>query len=861
MTQLHITAMDPGPTVPPKDRPLSSAMDVDRQSSAPPSASKRKRESHESFHEDANPSLDEHSPKRSRGHSPQRDEGVSQSSTPTTQRGLLRRKQKVGNLSNLNLRHKAKQQQSLQQKDVPEPRDSKFQEGSLTDKPSARPPSVFTRMISTDSGNLLQVDDLMADYHDGLATPTGSADQAVEQERALMSERVHAINAESNKKDENGGLLRFGRQIVSTFAFHPVNLWNKVWSDTKDDILAKNMEEGERMAMRKAQAEATYAEMKRTGQFKPHSFKVDSSRQLSTPRDSGVVMDGIDRSMSEEQQRHLSAGTVLVHPPPSEHAYSELTDSEVPDSAAKSFKGFASRLHFKRPSLSNLKSDLKRVRSDFNLSTTSQRDSSLSASPHKVDPDSALRMSVSKIDLKKQHKLSKRVSDLELRLQHARQELDDALVEASPVPKLNSKYQRFVASGTSRRPKFMPGQLPTLPSQHVFDPAQLGSNEGDVSVGSEARTHQLLDLATAFGEESEDEDTIKVSRGKHYPARASTLFNMNNNPIEDSIPADGPNNIRHNAHINDQSEENMEEQGPPQTDDAVMEVEMATSVAPSVGATEPAQSASYSSLDAKLKALDAQVKSTNKSKTKKRKSGEKDAPFEYGGSDDPCDDDWEAEKGSAKKKQKRKASSKNTDSPVTKRAKGHRGAPSSPTAKKSSKGTVIKTSQSSPFGTEKVRKHVIAAVEAAPIVDRDMVDADPGENDLPDLTQGRSSLDSQGHALEPLYEAEEETAGVFSTSTITVPLKDPPSHPTAHATPARYSREFVRTRPGSPNKRVGLDDPSVRSKSQSPGKGYNKTTTVITKTTSLGLDAAAPTALAAVKESETADFVWPEDVF
>nr|POF11469.1 hypothetical protein CFP56_44307 [Quercus suber] len=840
--QRYLLNMEEPPAVPPKDKPLPAVKAYTDQPLSPPSASKRKREVHidnvvlVQDGEESGDDLDEHTPKRSRVHNLASDVEASQEDTPAHQRGLLRRKQKIGNLSHLNLRHKAKQQQQQAQKKAEYGvRDSKFQEGSLTDKPSAKPPSIFTRMVRTDSGNLTQVDDLMADYHDSLATSAGSADLAVERERAMMNQRVDAINAEAAKKDDNSGLLRFGRQFVSNFGFHPVNLWNKVWNDTREELPNKNLEEAERRARQKAEAEARYAEMKEAGQFKMQPVgviepKLRQSNEIPTPRDSGIVLESTPAA--EEQQRYLSTGTVVVHPIQStEQAYMSVSGSEAPDSTAKPNRGLMSRLHFKRPSFSNL----KRVRSDMNISASSNRDSSTSVSPIKTEFDSVLRKSVSKVDLKKQHKLSKRVSDLELRLQQARQELDDALVDASPVPQLNSKYQRFVPSATLRRSKFMPGKLPTLSSQQIFDPAQsvLGEDERhqEVNSRSETRTRQALDLTTAFDEEDEEEEeTIRASREKQYPMRASTLFNLDNDNSTDAVQSD---TMESTDKIID---------GKTQNDQAVsMEHADITEAATEVADAEPDDSANYSSLDAKLKALDAQVKLAAKSKNKKRKSSDKDGVFKptgnYDDDEDEVNEDAEEKRQVKRKKsKKRKVANKNDDSPATKRVKGVKNAQSSP-KHKNSKPLTGNTSLTPLVGGMSVQDRVTVAVEIEPN-DLEIADGGTESEGLLDVTAGRLSIDSQAPSLEPVYEEEEELNGHINPTTPTVLIGNSPSISTASTAPARHSRDFAGARTNSPKKNrpatvEANDMPHVRGKENGNENGR--------------------------KGKE--EFSWPEDVF
>lgn len=442
-------SMEEPPPVPPKDTPKSlsrtATMDIDQ---APPSSSKRKREAHDdTIYEYRNGNLepvdpDAHSPKRTRSNIRQSDTEHSEDTTPAKQR-TIKRKKKVGNLSNVNLRHAAEQQRQAKEQEA---RESRFREGSLTDRPSEKPPSAFTRMIRTDSGHIKQIDELMEGYNDDTAEPQDTVEVAVQQERALLPQRVDEIAAaQTAQKEDASGFFRFGRSFAHNF--HPVTLWNKMWNETREDLIRQNMEEAERKRRQKEEAEARYAQMKQAGQF---SFKpvgnirdAHNASESSTMRDSAVVMDSARTStVSVDQQRADSRNSQLLQPPAKDDVSSH-SGSEVPDTASKSKGTFRGRFSFKKPSVSNLKDGLKRASSHVNLAAAAaagaNRESSSSVSPVKGEFDqSTLRRSESKYDLKKQNKLSKRVSNLETKLQQARRELDEALVEASPAPKLGT---------------------------------------------------------------------------------------------------------------------------------------------------------------------------------------------------------------------------------------------------------------------------------------------------------------------------------------------------------------------------------------------------------------------------------------
>ncbi|KAK5727859.1 hypothetical protein LTR17_012402 [Elasticomyces elasticus] len=725
--------MADAPPVPPKDTPKSIKMDID---SAPPSATKRKRdEVDDTVYEVrdgrlAPADLDAHTPKRSR----QSDTEASDSG-PGDQRNL-RRKKKMDNLSKAKLRHAAEQQRV---------RESRFQEGSLTDKPSNKPPSAFTRMIRTESGNIKQVDELMEGYNDDTIMAEASTDVLMPSEVAVESLAAHP---EPTLKTESGGFFKFGRSFASTF--HPVALWNKMWNETREDLIRQN-EEMERKRKQKEEAEARYAEMKAAGQLglKPVSNLVPDMRESaesSRPRDSAVVLDGVKDST------RTSTGSQLL-PPPTE----DVVNGEGIEAKAKGT--FRSRFGFRKPSISNLKGGLKRVASDLNLAAPAGRASSSSVSPHKTDLDqSTLRRSTSKFDLKKQQKLSKRVSDLEGKLQLARRELDVALVEASPKPKLNNKYERFTPHNTLKRPKFIPGKLPSLPSERILMAEQLGFGDDELSPDMPAFDN------------TQPRKAIDPSEGTGFDESETThsLFKLSDDKIDDT-PNDNDRVIQTNKPETSELTQF--------TSDSTMDPNSITTLK-SDGVPEPTKGGDYASLDAKLKALDRQVKTARKpaAKSKKRKSGADDDDKLFKPSTTTDDDDeWDEANGTPRKKRK-STGNNNTSSPhgQPKRTRGN-AAKSSP-SKTKPRTSKVTTKNTSPKKAVESEEEYSEAEDAA--AGADEVDEAPA----------RTSLDSQGQPLEPLYEVEEEV------------VNGDPSKPARNLTQARYFGG--RTRSNSPHKRA-----------------------------------------------------------
>jgi hypothetical protein len=722
--------MDGPPPVPRKNSPpvkASIPMDPGRVTPRPASsASKRKREaqdehaynlrSNHSEASDAEAYANTHTPKRSRPSLPAPDNDASDDATPVQQNNI-RRKKGVNNLSNLNLRHAAERQARLHAERQPVPRESRFQEGSLTDRPSNKPPTVFTRFIRTDSGNIQQVDALMDDYHNGMPSPTGEIDVNREEAQLPPSTAPITPRPEGTDENNNGFLFRFGRSIAASF--HPVRMWKQVWEETTDDLRQRNIAEYQRKKALKEEAERRYAEMKASGQFESRTLSRASVTDSSIKtRDSGVMLEHEKQETpSLHHTRNTSYGSQLAPPTIDSSNYSE---SEAPDTATSVVKTLKSRLHFKRPSLQNLRFDLKRTRSEYNLGAAANihRDSSSSVSPVKAELEgSALRKSHSRVDMRRQHKLSKRVSDLEVKLQYARRELDDALVQASPALKMGNRSERVTPNSTIRRPRFIPGKLESLPSERLLDPSMYYNEDEDADKVIHDRARAVADLEGVPAEEDNDvmdttqdneEETIRASHARPYPARASSLFSLSNNNIENS-------NEEIAASATKTTSDDME--------DNTTEVKKQSTAT----ADAKKKTSGFASLDAKLKALDANVKMAAKkpAQRKKRKTGE---DFKDYSPEDDDEDDENADWDKIGSKSKRRKSN------------------NSATKKRSA-------SKSVQDGDEPA----VAATTEGLDNYSDEVDTPSKQND--EATTDRSirmSIDSQAGALEPVLEESEE---------------------------------------------------------------------------------------------------------
>ncbi|CZT18968.1 uncharacterized protein RCC_04813 [Ramularia collo-cygni] len=755
------------PTPPPKDARYAAAVDIAAMDgdagSAPASGSKRKRAAHdfdETVYERRNGQLeavngDQDLPtaqKRPRSHAGRRNSNYSDDEFAPAQRfegGSLRRKRAFGNLSNLNLRHAA----ASAFRDESPTRESRFQEGSLNDRPSQQPPSVFTRINRTDSGNLQQVDTLMNDYHEDMVAPKDSSDAyvqaTIEYEKASMPARVAEITDERKKEASKHGMFKFGKSFTNTF--HPVQLWNRMWSESKEELMVRNRLEAERKAREKAEIQARYDQMKRDGLFNTqHVPFAGRGRAGTPPAQDSVMADDVSevgnhqRIDSFELPRSQSSDTRDAREDP---------EAAVPTTATK---GRFSRLHFKTPSISNLRDtfrSVRSVRSHSALSGAIDRDSSASGSvsPAKADL-STLKKSISRYDLKKERRLSNRVSDLESKLNKARMELKNALDDASPMPRLGGKYERFTPIGTTKRSRFVPGALATLPSERLLFP--------EMSTLQASSEEQGRDLAI----EARPRNTLALNSGMDMSEAFENVYDGDKQDGR-TVP------VRNKKELTEAAIE-VPQPGEVATQDIEVEVETVTVTSNPHNEATIANQPATAALNDKLSALEASYKASKPGRSKKRRSGAADEK-----SYRPDADEEETSEEDLVPQKKRKSDGKSAGA-------GKKKLPGSKSGKK--------TGIPAPVADAKGKKGRKTSKAADKFFTNGGLITDDGDSHDELASAAPAGADSDVPSLEPVYEEEEETT--------TVPLKDEPSKPTAKSTPARYATDTARPHSSSPHK-------------------------------------------------------------
>lgn len=314
----------------------------------------------------------------------------------------------------------------------------------MNDKVSQRPPAIFT-------GD----EDAMERY---------VRSQAVDQEQVDVS---YDAGIDSSKPS---GMFRFGKAIASTF--NPSSIWqgiNEIWKEKE----TKTSPEKQVLQERQAKATEAYAELKKsgykgtqTGTVRRRSEDIPTIRsedigslQQQPFRDSGIDVDSYRSSTDRKDSNQSSISVDTLKIP---HTRTSKGRSPSPLSETGSRK---SSLHFRKPSLQSL----KKAKSHLHLpSTREEPDRSTLVPPLETKDNSnpiltgpRLRKEPFKKDIAKQCKLSKRVSDLENKLEIARRELELSMSTAPPVPE--------IPSYVGRKP-FVPGALPSLPSERNMCP-------------------------------------------------------------------------------------------------------------------------------------------------------------------------------------------------------------------------------------------------------------------------------------------------------------------------------------------------------------------------------------------------------
>lgn len=312
---------------------------------------------------------------------------------------------------------------------------SKFQEGSLNDKPSKQPPEAF-----------IGAEDAMEYYCAGQGEGLGRDDR-------------HDPGSHLSRPSPVFRFGRFGKAVAT--------VWQGIWKEkdppaipSKDAVLDE----------RKANAEDAYALLKRNGFKGMQQFSTQREAQGLTGRKCLECYDSHanffrDSRIGIDESQRPSPQTLRMEKPlerlnPPANTASKRSASPMP---TKNPSHRSSSLHLRTPSFQTLKKAKSQIHMP-SIKRPAELAPPLHASGSHVNDELAtqgLRRQPSKKDLAKYQRLSKKVSDLESKLDIARRELKKSLQDVPPVPD--------VPAHVTRKP-FTPGALASLPSERLLTP-------------------------------------------------------------------------------------------------------------------------------------------------------------------------------------------------------------------------------------------------------------------------------------------------------------------------------------------------------------------------------------------------------
>ncbi|KAI9836240.1 MAG: hypothetical protein M1819_001577 [Sarea resinae] len=323
-------------------------------------------------------------------------------------------------------------------------RPSKFQEGSMNDRTSEKPPSIYM----TEENRL----DRCLQESAAASERTAESEISGAEIEGRPSRRPISQSTVKSSASRQSSIFRFGKSIAS--AFNPANWGNKatIWKPSPEqDPHLKLMEE------RRFKAEKAYQELKENGQIGPSTHKATpfvasfSGRfpRSETRRDSGI---DVGRDSSSKERRREEETPIDSNMGSAQKSASDFSDNSAFEPPTQRKAYFLRRASL--PSLRISRSDLRSssINADNMMTPTPLPDSA------RVGPGGpTLHSQVSKKDLRKQRKLAKKVSDLEGKLEAARRQL--LAMGDEPIPPL--------PSAEARKP-FVPGALPSVPSERIL---------------------------------------------------------------------------------------------------------------------------------------------------------------------------------------------------------------------------------------------------------------------------------------------------------------------------------------------------------------------------------------------------------
>ena len=349
------------------------------------------------------------------------------------------------------------------------------------------------------------------------------------------SEDLHTFYNAGIHSAKPSNMYRFGKALVN--AFNPIMVWHGLNGKWKEKMEEDPNPEKEMLEQRRAKAEAAYAELKRVGYPGTQSMstvdisstRLEHDRAFISSRDSGIDVDSY-RSSSERKRDGLvfDANNIVMV----QQSSSGIEKSASPGPDKYTYP--ESTLHLREGSFTSL----KKVKSHLQLPTPRRQSASPALIPSSevdhaqiVAETGTIKKQLSRKDLHKQQKLTKKVSDLETKLEKARRELYQSMDDIPPVPPLPST--RIL------RP-FIPGALPSerLLSGHLVEStsslAKPATSTMGCAVGSAERDTVLTESRRQLAETPTVKKAQKLIKSAPRAVSTSTNKRKSGNP-EDAL--------------------------------------------------------------------------------------------------------------------------------------------------------------------------------------------------------------------------------------------------------------------------------------------------------------------------------------
>jgi hypothetical protein len=347
----------------------------------------------------------------------------------------------------------------------------------MHDKPSDKPPSTFLRVFSSAKANetCTTLDELMEDYHNQpneSAVPPPASTRSSSRATQMAGLTHHAngslsssVTLAASTQSRDSGLHRLSRAVAS---MNPVSLWQKLASgrrEPKDGAGRPGVDDDE-LVERQIRAEQAYAQYKAAGKLavlgsraSSADLNVSAAGYTQPPSDSGI-------EMSDDLRSSMDTPSIL-----SSVSQQQPQRISAPPGRASARKKF----HIRTPSLQ----DLKRIASDassviMTASPTKPRVQEMDTADEGEEVPALLRSVRSRRDLARQTKLTKKVSNLEVKLETARRELQEALLlekKAAATPRAasaSSVSSRPGSRSTALHHHRFTAPLPSLPSESLL---------------------------------------------------------------------------------------------------------------------------------------------------------------------------------------------------------------------------------------------------------------------------------------------------------------------------------------------------------------------------------------------------------